>query len=120
MMSPGLIKEVRSSGFAFPKDPCKSIISTQRGLKNVTFWRQTAKLCIHSSDQRRNDRWEERREEKRYGARVAAKLDAIICPTCNKICFSHIDLYSHSSHTLPLSPETDRCQQQQSAGMSFD
>ncbi|XP_033000506.1 serine/threonine-protein phosphatase PP1-beta catalytic subunit isoform X3 [Lacerta agilis] len=47
--------------------------------------------------------WERCRKKKWRGASETAQPDAFICPSCNKICLSHISLYSYNRHYLNLS-----------------
>ena len=62
-------------------------------------WRHTTKSAIKTAEQKREDKWEEKRARRRQRAEIEAVPsddNVSTCSNCNRVCRSRIGPYSHS------------------------
>ena len=88
-----------------------------------SHWRLAVKAATQACEERREEQWNERRERRRLRAASVSTEPSteFFCNNCNQTCRSRIGLYSYSRRCnsttdqnmalIPLSPETDGCQQ---------
>ena len=88
------------------KDVCKRDMKTgsinpanwETQVADRSSWRTAIGRCIHTSERRRRDQWEEKREHKKQLAETTAEPGAntFKCSNCNRVCGSRIGLYRHN------------------------
>ena len=87
------------------KDVCKRDLKAGNGrvddwevaASDRVAWRLTVRSCIRTSEQRREEKWDQSKANRKHRLASAPTVDqSFPCTKCSKICRSRIGLHSHT------------------------